>query len=59
MLSLLVAEIVLLYMRPFEKEILENCVSYKKEVSCTWVAQNVDGKEIVGRKVWWPTKCGC
>jgi len=35
MLSLLVAEIVLLYMRPFEKEILENCVSYKKEVSCT------------------------
>jgi len=21
-----------------------------------WIAQNVDGKEIVGRKVWWPRR---
>jgi len=33
------------------KEIVKNCVSYKKEVRCTNVAQNVDGK-IVGGNVW-------
>jgi len=36
-------------------EIVKNCVSYKKnEVSCSYVAQNVEWKKIVDRKVCWP-----
>jgi len=36
------------------KQVVKNWVLYKKEVSCSDVARNVDWKKNVGKKVWWP-----
>jgi len=54
MLSLFIAEHFSVNTCEHLEEIVKNFCDTKKEVSSSYVAQNVNEKKIVGHNVWWP-----